>query len=178
MKNSMKRKKNSSIFMQLFQIKGKHAEMIRNLADVLSCRNLDIFYLAIVLGLEYKRTANIDLNTEKVQPAKIDPEQMIRYNDDIQFFYKMVMLADKDYCPSAQTRMDKAFRDDIQTKEEDETHFIKVMLGGLEFLNERIKLTTTPDKKGLFYRLYDMIEEFKDKHQNITEDSFVSKQDI
>ncbi len=174
----MKRKKNSSIFMQLFQIKGRHAEMIRNLADVLSCRNLDIFYLAIVLGIEYKRSADIDLNTEKVQPAKIDSQQMISHNDDIQFFYRMVMLADKDYCPSAQARMDKAFRDDIQTKDDDEKHFIKVMLGGLEFLNEKIKLTTTPDKKGLFYYLYDMIEEFKNKHPNITEDSFISKQEI
>lgn len=171
----MKEKKSSTIFMQLFQIKGQHAEMIRNLASTLSCRNLDIFYLAIVLGLEYKRTASIDLNTE-IQPAKIDPEQMIRYNDDIQFFYRMVMLADNDYCPSAQTRMDKAFRDDIQTKEKDEEHFVKVMLGGLEFLNEKIKIPTLPDKKELFYSLYDMIEKFKDKHPNITEDSFISNQ--
>ncbi len=173
----MKRKKSSSIFMQLFQIKGKHAEIIQHLAVTLSCRNLDIFYLAIVLGLEYKRIANIDLDT-KMQPAKIDPEQMIRHNDDIQFFYRMVMLADKDYCPSAQTRMDKAFRDDVQTKEKDEEHFVKVMLGGLEFLNEKIKQATTPDKKGLFYSLYEMIEEFKNKHPNITEDSFIPKQDI
>lgn len=171
----MKRKKDPSIFMQLFQIKGKHAEMIRNLAETLSCRNLDIFYLAIVLGLEYKRTASIDLNTE-IQPAKIDPEQMIRYNDDIQFFYRMVMLADKDYCPSAQTRMDKAFRDDVQAKEKDEEHFVEVLLGGLEFLNEKIKISTTSDKKGLFYCLCEMIEEFKNKHPNITEDSFISNQ--
>ncbi len=173
----MKRKKNSSIFMQLFQIKGKHAEMIRNSADALSCRNLDIFYLAIILGLEYKRIASVDLNTE-IKPAKIDPEQMIRYNDDIQFFYRMVMLADKDYCPSAQTRMDKAFRDDVQTKEKDEEHFVEVMLGGLEFLNEKIKISATSDKKGLFYCLYDMIKEFNDKHPNITEDSFIFNQAI
>lgn len=168
----MKKKKSPSIFNQLFQIKGKHAEIMRQLTSILGCRNLDVFYLSIVLGLEYRKTAQEDFETKNIEPAKIDPEQMIKYNDDIQFFYRMVLLADDDYCPSAQRRMDKAFRDDIDSKESDERHFVEVMLGGLECLHEQIKrYSTLTDKSGLFNSLYELLDNFHAKHPDITEES-------
>lgn len=172
---AMKKKKSSSVFNQLFQIRGKHADMMRRLTSILGCRNLDVFYLSIVLGLEYRRTAPEDSGTKNIEPAKIDPEQMIKYNDEIQFFYRMVLLADDDYCPSAQRRMDKAFRDDIDSKESDERHFVEVMLGGLECLHEQIKrYSTSTDKSGLFYSLYELLDNFHAKHPDITEDSLRS----
>lgn len=170
----MKTKKSSGIFNQLFQIRGKHADMMRQLTNILGCRNLDVFYLSIVLGLEYRKTAPVDSETKNVEPAKIDPEQMIKYNDDIQFFYRMVLLADDEYCPSAQKRMDKAFRDDIDSKESDERHFVEVMLGGLEYLREKIETYSLVGKSGLFYSLYELLCNFHAKHPDITEDSLRS----
>lgn len=166
----MKKKKSSSIFNQLFQIRGKHAKAMRNLTQILSCRNLDVFYLAIVLGLEYHRRADVDMETKDVEPVKIDAEQMIRYDDDIQFFFRMVLLADADYCPSAQKRMDKAFRDDSESREKDERHFVEVMLGGVEYLDEKIGKIQSSDKSALFYSLYEILEVFQEKYAGITEE--------
>lgn len=169
----MKKKKSSSVFNQLFQIKGKHAEMVRCLTQILGCRNLDVFYLSIVLGLEYHRRAEIDLKTKDVEPVKIDAEQMIRYDDDIQFFFRMVLLADVDCCPSAQKRMDKAFRDDSDSRENDEQHFVEVLLGGVEYLNEAIGKIQPSDKSAVFYSLYELLDNFQAKHPDITEESLL-----
>lgn len=168
------KQENNSIFKQLFLIKGRHAEMMRSLKDLLKCRNIDIFYLSIVLGLEYGRTAKVDDEIKKdkpIEPAKIDPEQMIRYDDDIQFFFRMVLLADKSYCPSAQMRMDKAFREDFKTRKQDEEHFVCVMLGGLEYLYE--KIGQIKENLDVFEAFYELLENFAAKHPDITEDSFL-----
>ncbi len=165
-----------AIFNQLFQIKGKHANMVRELKDKLggiSCRNINIFYISIVLGLTQNRHAEID-NDVKIEPAKIDPEQMIRFDDDIEFLFRLVMLSDTNYCISAQKRADKAFRyKDDGSCEKDEIHFVKTMLGGLEFFYEQVAQNTA-STADVFNNIYDLVDFYNCLSEEITEDSLYS----
>lgn len=167
-----------AIFNQLFQIKGKHADMVRDLKNKLGneCRNIDIFYISIVLGLTQNRHAEIDndVKDEKIEPAKIDPEQMIRYDDEIEFLYRLVMLSDTNYCISSQKRADKAFRYKSDGScEKDEMHFVETMLGGLEFLYEQVAQNSA-GKSDIFNNLYELVDSYNDMSEDITEDSLYS----
>ncbi len=160
-----------AIFNQLFQIKGKHASMMKELKEKIGgdCRNIDIFYISIILGLTQNRHANVD-NDTKIEPAKIDPEQMIKYDDNIQFLYRLVMLADTNYCISAKNRADKAFRyKPEESFEKDENHFISTMLGGLEFFYDQIA-TNVSGRSDIFENIFSLVDSYNDLTENITED--------
>lgn len=131
-----------ALFNQLYQIKGKHAELVRHIKNWATdagapCRNIDIFYISIVLGLWQNVSAKID--DTPVEPAKIDSEQMVRHNDDITYFYQLVMVTDSRYCANPKTRIEKAFRLlGTPEAEKDELHFTEVILGGLEFFYAQV----------------------------------------
>lgn len=164
-----------AIFNQLFLIKGKHANMMRELKEKIGneCRNIDIFYISIVLGLTQNRHAEIDSDV-KIEPAKIDPEQMIRYGDDIEFLYRLVMLSDTNYCISSQKRADKAFRyKNDGSCEKDEIHFVQTMLGGLEFFYEQVAKNTA-STADVFNNIYELVDSYNDMSEEITEDSLYS----
>lgn len=162
-----------AIFNQLFQIKGKHATMMKELKEKIGgdCRNIDIFYISIILGLTQNRHASVD-NDTKIEPAKIDPEQMIRYDDNIQFLYRLVMLSDTNYCISAKNRADKAFRYKANEAafEKDENHFVSTMLGGLEFFYEQVAENTT-GRSDVFENIFSLVDSYNDLTENITEDN-------
>ena len=152
-----------AIFNHTYEIKGKHAELVRKIAaqDKLDCRNIDVFFISAALGIVRNLKADIDLKT-KTEPAKIDVEQMARYGDDIEFFYKLLMLTDKKYCSSADERCNKAFRHlGTDKAEKDELYFTRVMLGGLDFLYEQI-LENTSSKKDVFNNICDFMETFEE----------------
>lgn len=161
-----------AIFNQLFQVKGKHALMMKELKEKIGgeCRNIDIFYISIILGLTQNRHAVID-NDTKIEPAKIDPEQMIKYDDEIQFLYRLVMLSDTNYCISAKNRSDKAFRYKPEGSfEKDENYFVSTMLGGLEFLYEQIAANTS-GRTDVFENIFSLVDSYNDLTEDITEDS-------
>lgn len=135
-----------ALFNQTFEVKGKHANMMRKLVEKLNCRNLDVFYISIVMGLWQNKRVSPDADN-KIEPAKIDSEQMVRFNSDIEFLYQLVMLSDKSYEISDKTRVDKAFRDIGKPNViKDEERFVSYLLGGLEFLYEQIAETTASDE--------------------------------
>ena len=150
-----------ALFNQLYQIKGKHADMVRKLKEKLGCRNLDIFFISIVLGMWQQKKVNID-ETPEIEPAKIDPEQMVRFNSDIEYFYELMLLSDEKYCPVAKKRVDRAFRyKGTSEGERDESHFTKVMLGGLEYLYENV-IENTNSTEDIFNNIYELLEMFND----------------
>lgn len=151
-----------SIFNHTYEIKGRHSDLVRKItaSDKLNCRNIDVFFISIALGISRHLKADIDINT-KTEPAKIDVEQMVRFQDDIEFFYKLLMLTDKSYCPSPDERCNKAFRYLSTDKaEKDELYFSRVMLGGLEFLYEQI-IENTTSKRDIFNNICDFMEIFE-----------------
>lgn len=163
-----------ALFNQLYQFKGKHAEMVRKTVHKLGgntvCRNIDVFFISIVLGLSHNRRADVDTNTS-VEPAKIDPEQMVRFNDQVEYFYRLVMLSDKKYCFDAKERGDKAFRYNPESEEckKDEIHFTRVVLGGLEVLYEYI-IDKTLYEEDIFNNIKDFIENYTSTTTDISED--------
>ncbi len=173
MANKKESFKENSIFYKTFLIRGKHANMVRDMTAKLDCRNVDVFYISIVLGLEYKKSAQEDCDSS-IEPAKIDAEQMNRLDEDIQFLYRLTLLADEDYCPSAQKRSDKAFRSDAETMVQDQKHFVQVFLGGLEFFHEKIQ-AKPDDSESVFGDLWKLVENFHDKHPGIKEEDFLEK---
>lgn len=168
-----------ALFNQLYQFKGKHAEMVRKIVDAFGgntvCRNIDVFYISAVFGLWQHRRADIDSETS-IEPAKIDPEQMVRFNDEIEYFFHLVMLSDENYCKSIKVRTDKAFRYDAtsESSQRDEIHFTQIVLGGLEFFYEQI-VENTNSPNDIFCNLRDVVNSFYDEFGEINEDEFYAK---
>lgn len=148
-----------ALFNQLYQIKGLHAEKVRKLTELLSCRNIDVFYISIVLGLWQNLSANVD-NDSKIEPAKIDPEQMIRYGREIEYFYELVMLNDKKGSVSLKERINKAFRiRGTEAAGSDEERFTQIMLGGLDFFYDSI-VENTNSKEDIFNNICELIQTY------------------
>lgn len=151
-----------ALFNHTYEIKGKHAEYMRKLQapEALNCRNIDVLFMSIALGISRGLKADVDDSKKRIEPAKIDSEQMVRFADTIEFFYKLLLLSDKKYCSKTKERCNKAFKT-IQTSEaeKDEFHFTRVMLGGLEFLYEQI-VENTSSKKDVFNNVCDFVDTF------------------
>lgn len=148
-----------ALFNQLYQIKGLHADMVRKITDVMGCRNIDVFYISLVLGLWQGCSVEPD-NESKIEPAKIDPEQMIRYGQDIEYLYELVMMNDKSSSISLKERVDKAFKIKGTDKaEKDEARFTSIMLGGLEFLYNNI-IENTTSKEDIFNNICELIQTY------------------
>lgn len=151
------------LFNQLYQIKGLHADMVRKITDVTGCRNIDVFYISLVLGLWQGRSVEPD-NESKIEPAKIDPEQMIRYGQDIEYLYELVMMNDKSSSISLKERVDKAFKIKGTDKaEKDEARFTSIMLGGLEFLYNNV-IENTTSKEDIFNNICELIQTYLVAH--------------
>ena len=147
----------------MYQIKGSHAEKVRKLTELLSCRNIDVFYISIILGLWQNLSANVD-NDSKIEPAKIDPEQMIRYGREIEYFYELVMLNDKKGSVSLKERINKAFRiRGTEAAEPDEERFTQIMLGGLDFFYESI-VENTNSKEDIFNNICELTQTYLVAH--------------
>jgi hypothetical protein len=152
-----------ALFNQLYQIKGLHADMVRKITDVTGCRNIDVFYISLVLGLWQGRSVEPD-NESKIEPAKIDPEQMIRYGQDIEYLYELVMMNDKSSSISLKERVDKAFKIKGTDKaEKDEARFTSIMLGGLEFLYNNV-IENTTSKEDIFNNICELIQTYLVAH--------------
>jgi len=155
-----------ALFNQLYQIKGYHADMVRKITEALGCRNIDVFYISIVLGLWKELHVKVD-NDTKIEPAKIDPEQMIRYGRDIEYFYELVMMNDKSGSTPLKERVDKAFRNKGTEKAvPDEERFTQVMLGGLEFFYKNI-VENTNSKEDLFNNICELAQAYLISHPEV-----------
>lgn len=151
-----------NFFNRTLEIKGKHADMIRKLtnADALNCDNIEIFIICISIGINRGLKAEIDPDSKSTN-VKILSEQMVNHSDEIDFFYKLLMLSDSKYCPSSEERCNKAFRYiGTELGQKDENHFIKTMLGGLEFLYEQI-MENTSSRNDIFNNICDFVETFE-----------------
>ena len=148
-----------ALFNQLYQIKGSHADKVRKITEMTGCRNIDVFYISIVLGLWQRCDAKVD-NNSKIEPAKIDPEQMVRYGQDIEYLYELVMLNDKDKVVPLKDRINKAFRNKgTENALRDEERFTEIMLGGLDFFYENV-IKDTNSKEDVFNNIFDLVEAY------------------
>jgi hypothetical protein len=131
------------MFDKEYEFKGKHAKYVRALCTAEGKFNkifptfVDLYMAAPVVGVVYRRMAEIDNSKEKV--ASIFAEQFNPRREELKFIYKLVMLTD-DKKMTSEDRINRAFK-----VTEDDVDFIanfakfnKYVLGGVEVLYEKI----------------------------------------
>ena len=159
------------MFDKEYAFRGKHSKMVQDLTKKFDIknnqffqRNYDVYLLAPIIGFLYQRKAEID-NDTTINPTKIFGDILIKNSDDLMFTYRQIMLLDKQYEPSSEIRIEKAFRG--IKNEEDEALYESYVRGGVEVLYEKLMDgVTSPDD--YVNRLYDFLEEFDERYnQNI-----------
>ncbi|MBP7508672.1 MAG: hypothetical protein KA807_12700 [Prolixibacteraceae bacterium] len=136
------------MFNSDYELKGKHATYIRFLsattnrldktakaAGIISTA-VDIYAIAPLIGLRYNKKSAEDNSSNDTY--SILAEQIINHQADLDFAFRLVMLADNSTKLSSDEKIDRAFRQDEQnTKlEENLELFHQYMRGGLEWLYE------------------------------------------
>lgn len=161
------------MFDKQYRFRGIHAVRVDALTSVFDSeskakffdRNVDVYTNAPLVGFLYGRRADPDdtknPETNQVYNQNVMGDRVIYSQEELMFNFRLIMLLDKDYEPSDEVRINKAFRhmgEDLA----DEARFDSYVRGGIDVLYEKlIEGVSTPDE--YVTRLYDFIEEFHEK---------------
>ena len=157
------------MFNSDYSFKGAHAEKVKQLVAVkfdkensLFYRNMDVYLLAPIVGFLYNRKAEIDRSSSS--NTNILAEIMNKYQKDLEFIYRLIMLLDKEYEADFENRVNKAFKDYGKPEAaEDLKRFDAYVRGGVDILYEKIwEPSTLPDD--YLNNLYDFMEDFEDRY--------------
>ncbi|HHV19793.1 MAG TPA: hypothetical protein GXZ27_13315 [Thermoanaerobacterales bacterium] len=163
------------MFQREFLFRGKHALYVRNLVETagLIQRNLDVLIIAPIIGLLYGKTGVLDKSSNNT--TKIFTDQLLKEKDLLEFTYKLIILADTDKGWQDNERIFRAFRideeaDNLSEKDkqmivENRQLFESYLLGGIEYLHERLCGDSTYDRDMMVNELYDFIKEFHEDLQ-------------
>ena len=158
------------MFDKEYSFKGKHADMVNKLKSEFSTLNEDgtkihgnsffdtnyqIYELAPIIGFCYQQKGTIDKDNNNT--SKIFPGEMIKYKDNFEFCFNLIMLLDKENEPDETKRIKKAFNKNVSS--EDEQLYESYVLGGVEILYEKLiqNANTTAD---YINNLCDFLEDF------------------
>ena len=144
------------MFDKAIIFKGKHGAYARELAkgvqvlehDVTIFKtNIELCLVAPIIGVLFNRRVKADKSTG--EDTKIMPETVIKYQEELSYIFKVVMLSAPDGTISNEKRMDRAFRynytdkaiaDDKEVEQDKERAmemFEEYTLGGIELLHEK-----------------------------------------
>lgn len=158
------------MFQREFVFRGKHALYVTNLVEIagLIQRNLDVLIIAPIIGLLYGKTGALDKSSNNTK--KIFTEQLLKEKDLLEFIYKLIILSDTTKGWSAQDKIFRAFRideeaDNLSEKDkqmiaENRQLFESYLLGGIEYLHEKLYGNGTYDKDEMLNKLYEFIKKF------------------
>ena len=157
-----------------YSFRGKHASMVLELTakfdtndNKLFTRNLDVYLIAPIVGFIYRRKAEID-PTGKT--TNILYAAMSKETKTLWFYYRLIMLLDKNYEPDFDKRINKAFRFyNSQKAKHDEELYESYVRGGVEFLHEKLMNNVTVPEDYL-KNLYSFIEDFEIIYSQNTND--------
>ena len=162
------------LFASDYSFKGSHADKVKQLVSVkfdkehtLFERNMDIYLLAPIVGFLYGRRAAPDKSTIT---TNILADIMMKYQKELEFTYRLIMLLDKDYEADFEKRANKAFRDYGNDKSSpDVERYDEYVRGGVEVLYEKLwEPSKLPDD--YIKNLYEFMAEFEDRYgQNADE---------
>lgn len=154
------------MFKSDIEIKGKHAAYIKQLVQDtnLFTRNIDVFMSAPLLGYIYGRREDNDRSEQYSEVIrKIDTQQLLRAEKQLDLIYRLIMLLDNTSNLSVEDQVDRAFRHD--SKKDKEQHkknmelFYSYVLGGITILHEKIIQSATV-KEDYYKNINDFINEF------------------
>ena len=154
------------MFDKEYSFKGCHADKVNELTrdfdgkgSKFFSRNLDVYLLAPIVGFLYQRMAETD-NTPDTKPTKIFGDILMKNADDLKFNFRLIMLLDQKYEPDLEKRIDKAFKGNEST--EDEERYEQYVRGGVDVLYEKL-MENVGSADDYAVRLYDFLEEFNDR---------------
>ncbi|MCG0276145.1 MAG: hypothetical protein L5655_08300 [Thermosediminibacteraceae bacterium] len=158
------------LFSRDYSFRGKHALYVEKLKEKLFSRDIDVYIIAPVLGVYYKRTASVDNTDDKTE--KILTEQLVRERRKLEFAYKLVLLCDEKYTKyeNLEERIKRVFSNKEEIIKENMKIFNEYVLGGVEILYEKIIEENEEDSiEGFKKFANDFIDEAK-KNQTLEKD--------
>lgn len=156
-----------------YELKGKHATYIRFLsattkrldktakaAGIINTA-VDIYAIAPLIGLAYNRKAEEDNSSNDTY--SILSSQIINHQADLDFSYRLIMLADSSTDLSSDEKIDRAFRYDEHPEKlaKNLELFHQYMRGGIEWLYEHFTDGTTT-KEDYLEKVYEVVSLYKE----------------
>ncbi len=115
--------------------------------------------------------ADVD-NTPDIKPTKIFGDILMKNADQLMFNFRLIMLLDKKYEANDEKRIEKAFKGNNTT--EDEQRYEQYVRGGVDVLYEKL-MEGVNNANDYAIRLYDFLEEFDERYnQTIDIDTVLS----
>ena len=161
------------IFNNDYELKGKHASYIRFLSATTNRLDktakaagiintaVDIYVITPLIGLVYNKKAVEDNASNDTY--SILASQIITHQANLEFVYRLVMLADNSTGLSSDDKIDRAFRQDEQPEKlaENLELFHKYMRGGLEWLYEQFTNGVTT-KEDYLEKVHEVVSLYKE----------------
>lgn len=171
------------MFYKDYSFVGKHARYVQHLTERYTIqgnesvnifnRNIDVYIFASVIGCIYGKRAFIDKSLDEGAPVrKIATSQLVPEGDRIIHCYEMIMLLHNKDEDDINTRIDRAFKYHNRSEEykkECFDIFNSYILGGVEILHDKI-MQDGSSIEDYMLNLYDFIEEFNIKYNEILEE--------
>ena len=88
---------------------------------------------------------------------------MIKYQKELTFTYRLVMLLDKEYEPDTEKRINKAFRDYAKEDPKDLEEYDSYVRGGVDVLYEKLMKDAT-QADDYIRNLYEFMADFEDRY--------------
>ncbi len=161
------------MFESNYRIRGKHATYIRYLtattvrldstaksAGVVS-RAVDIYTFAPLIGIAYNLKSNEDVTSDDTY--NLYAEQVLKVQDELDFAYRLVMLADNTGSLTDDQKIERAFKqdEDLEKTKINMDLFNSYFRGGLEWLYYNFTEDATT-KEDYLEKVQAVAEMFKD----------------
>lgn len=162
------------IFSTEYVFKGDHAEKVKALSSfkfdkehTFFERNMDVYLLAPIVGFLYNRRSPVDKGTFT---TKIFADILLKYQKELEFNYRLVMLLDEEYESNFENRVNKAFRDYGSDKAKvDMERFDEYVRGGVDVLHEKLlQNATMPDQ--YIKNLYEFMKDFESRYNQSSDE--------
>lgn len=166
------------MFDQIYNFKGKHADMVirltnpigPNLSAKIFDTNYDLYAVAPLVGYLYNRKASVDKSSDS--NTKIFRDKMMDESENLKYNYRLLMLlCNKNLDSEERTKIAfKLDNNDEERKKYDELYDDYVR-GGVEIIYEHI-FEDADDVDGYLMNLYEFIDDFNNRYNVVVEGLF------
>lgn len=163
-------------FNKEYVFKGKHAQYVMELKDVLFERNIDVLLIAPILGMAYNRKSYVDNTLQET--TKVFSDQMTGNQEKILFNFRLCVLTSIEF--SEEEKKDLAFKyyagddeDHLELFQRGIEVYQSYVLGGVEILYENMlqgnrSYNGKPDDIKYMNDMIKKVIEFVDNYKEIT----------
>ncbi len=162
------------IFSSEYTFKGIHADRVKDLTGfkfdkehIIFERNMDVYLLAPIVGFLYNRRSPVD---KGASTTKIFTDILLKYQKELEFNYRLIMLLDEEHEADFEKRVDKAFRHyGDKTATVDVERYEEYVRGGVDVLHEKLMQNASmPDD--YIKNLYEFMKEFDSRYNQSSDE--------